>query len=82
MMCRSCNIAKSTQCSNCTLDCNTCGWAFPERYRPIKLRADIILRLNTLARERNQDVDLLANNLLDEGLGVWPVKSRQKFVAA
>ena len=68
MLCTACNNAKSTQCSNCTLDCNTCGWAFPEQYRPVKLRPDVVLRLNALARERNQDVDRLANELLARGL--------------
>ena len=69
VLCGTCNNAKQTQCSNCTLDCNTCGWAFPERYRPVKLRPEIILRLNDLARNRNQDIDDLANRLLDEALG-------------
>ena len=69
VVCRTCNNAKSTQCSNCTLDCNTCGWAFPEQYRPVKLRPDILLRLNNLASDRNQDVDQLANSLLDAALG-------------
>lgn len=68
VICVACNNAKSTQCSNCTLDCNTCGWAFPEQYRPVKLSPEIILRLNAYARERNQDVDQLANELLDRAL--------------
>ena len=69
VLCPSCNNAKSTQCSNCVLDCNTCGWAFPEQYRPVKLRPDIVLRLNALARESNQDVDQLTNNLMNRALG-------------
>ena len=67
-LCRACNNAKSTQCSNCTLECRTCGWAFPDQYRPVKLRPDIILRLNTLAQQSNQDVDRLANTILDREL--------------
>ncbi len=68
ILCTACNNTKSTQCSNCTLDCNTCGWAYPEQYRPVKLRPDIVLRLNALARERNQDVDQFTNELLSEAM--------------
>ena len=68
ILCVSCNNAKSTQCSNCTLNCNTCGWAYPEQYRPVKLRPDIILRLNEAAKLSNQAVDELANSLMDKAL--------------
>lgn len=68
VLCAACNIAKSTQCTNCSLDCNSCGWAFPELYRPIKLRPNIIQRLNALARDKNQDVDQLANDLLNNAM--------------
>lgn len=67
-LCSACNNAKSTQCTNCTLDCRTCGWAFPEQYRPVKLRPDIILRLNARAKESNQDVDQWANSILERML--------------
>ena len=67
-LCSACNNAKSTQCPNCQLDCHTCGWAFPESYRPVKLRPDIILRLNARAKESNQDVDRLANSILEREL--------------
>jgi len=66
VLCVACNNAKSTQCSNCALDCNTCGWAFPEQYRPVKLSPEIVLRLNNLASSTNQDIDYLANRLLDK----------------
>lgn len=68
VLCTACNNTKSTQCSNCTLDCSACGWAFPEKYRLIKLQPDIILRLNELAKDANQDVDDVANRLLDRAL--------------
>ena len=67
-LCVVCNNAKSTQCANCDLDCATCGWAYPERFRPVKLRADVILRLNERAQRFNQDVDQLTNTLLDQVL--------------
>ena len=68
VLCTSCNVSKSTQCSGCSLDCNTCGWAFPERFRPVKLRTDIILRLNSIARDQNRGADELANDLMDSAL--------------
>ncbi len=68
VLCVSCNNAKSTQCSNCSLDCNTCGWAYPEQYRPVKLKPDVILRLNELAKTSNQDVDHITNQILDKAL--------------
>ena len=68
VLCPACNNAKSTQCSNCVLDCNTCGWAFPEQYRPVKLRPDLILRLNAKAREANQDVDQFTNDIVNRAL--------------
>ncbi len=67
-LCTACNNSKSTQCTNCTLDCTTCGWAFPEKYRPVKLNPNIILRLTERARESNQDVDQLANAVLEREL--------------
>ena len=68
VLCKSCNNAKSTQCSNCELNCNTCGWAVPEQYRPVKLRPDVTLRLNELAKGLNQDVGVVTNAMLDKAL--------------
>ena len=68
VLCTECNVGKSTQCSGCALNCNTCGWAFPEQYRPVKLRPDIILRLNELAGSSNQHVDDVTNAILDKAL--------------
>lgn len=68
ILCVSCNNAKSTQCSGCELNCNTCGWAFPEQFRPVKLRPDVIQRLSVRAREANQSVDDVANGMLDRVL--------------
>ena len=68
VLCRTCNIEKSTQCSGCDLPCETCGWAFPEKYRPLKLSPSIILRVNALAGEKSRPSDDLANELLDKVL--------------
>lgn len=68
VLCRRCNVDKSTQCANCDLPCETCGWAFPEKYRPLKLSSSIVLRVNALAGETNRPADDLANELLDKAL--------------
>lgn len=68
VICGTCNVMKSTQCTGCTLNCGTCAWAHPEQYRPVKLRPDIVERINRIASDRNEAVDNLANNLLDQAL--------------
>ena len=30
-MCNNCNVGKRRACEGCTLDCQTCSWAFPEK---------------------------------------------------
>lgn len=30
-VCHTCNIGKRRACEKCTMDCNTCAWAFPEK---------------------------------------------------
>ncbi|MCT4710731.1 HNH endonuclease [Enterobacteriaceae bacterium H11S18] len=30
-LCHNCNVGKRRACENCTLDCYTCSWAFPEK---------------------------------------------------
>lgn len=30
-ICNECNVAKRRLCQDCTLDCQSCSWAFPER---------------------------------------------------
>lgn len=68
VLCRRCNVDKSTQCAGCDLPCATCGWAFPEKYRPLKLSPSVILRVNAVAGETNRPADDLANELLDKAL--------------
>ena len=31
-MCNNCNVGKRRACEGCTLDCQTCSWAFPEKH--------------------------------------------------
>jgi len=34
-LCGQCNNRKSSACAGCTLNCNTCPWAFPDEYKQI-----------------------------------------------
>jgi len=43
-LCNECNVAKRGACRGCSLDCNACAWAFPEKVgfnMVIKLPADL-----------------------------------------
>jgi hypothetical protein len=67
-LCSACNNNKSSQCSNCNVECQTCPWAYPETYRAPLLRPDVIARLNENARARNMDVSVYADELLKRAL--------------
>ena len=30
-ICNECNVVKRRQCQDCTLNCETCSWAYPEK---------------------------------------------------
>jgi len=66
VLCASCNVAKSSACSGCDLTCQTCPWAYPEKYRMPRIRHDIIHRLNEMAQRRNRNVDDLTNEIIDK----------------
>ncbi|MCY3631476.1 MAG: HNH endonuclease signature motif containing protein [bacterium] len=69
VLCRECNIAKSTQCNGCDLICRTCGWAHPEKHRLLKLEPELVLQVNREAsRSKKETPDQLANRLLSESL--------------
>lgn len=68
VLCAACNVSKSSSCSGCKLPCQVCPWAFPEQYKLPRLRSDVILRLNDLARKSNRSVDEITNEILDKNL--------------
>jgi len=67
-LCPACNNNKSTQCSNCQLECQTCPWAYPEKYHSPIIRSEILERLSKLARARNMSTTDLTNNLLRKAI--------------
>jgi len=67
-LCTTCNNQKSSVCTNCSLDCYTCPWAFPEEFRPIRLSPDLVGRLNQRAKATNQHVDEMVSSALTRWL--------------
>ena len=59
-MCHNCNVGKRRACVDCTLDCHTCSWAFPEKHGiPLMLNLgeyvlreiDLISKKESISRE-------------------------------
>ena len=67
-LCFECNNFKSMACRGCTLDCMTCGWAFPETYAPLKIDPDVIAVLRMKASEVDKSPHDLMNQILRDSL--------------
>jgi hypothetical protein len=65
-LCDECNNFKSTSCRGCQLDCHQCGWAFPEKFAPLRLSSDNISRLRKYAIKTNSSPHDLLNQIVDE----------------
>jgi hypothetical protein len=65
-LCDECNNFKSTSCRGCQLECTQCGWAFPERFAPLRLSSLNIYRLRQWAINTNLDPHTLLNQVVDE----------------
>lgn len=75
-MCNNCNVGKRRACEGCTLDCNTCSWAFPEKCGiPIMLSiGEQTLRrvdayISKTGESRDKVMEDAANYYLDEKEG-------------
>lgn len=67
-LCDACNNMKSTACRDCKEDCSLCCWAFPEKYKPLRIPGPLIERLRIHAKIIGESpdqivVDLLTNEL-------------------
>lgn len=65
-LCDECNNFKSTSCRGCQLECEQCSWAFPERFAPLRLSSDNILKLRQYAAITNSDPHELLNQIVSE----------------
>lgn len=63
-LCKQCNNIKSSTCHNCTLDCYTCSWAFPENYKPIVIGDDNKELLRREAERESMHQSDLTNRIL------------------
>lgn len=67
-LCDSCNNQKSVACRGCTQDCTTCGWAYPEHYKPLKIPGAVLRSLHQFANEHHLDADILASQWISDKL--------------
>lgn len=63
-LCEQCNNTKSTQCRGCEQNCQTCAWAYPERYRPIQVVDENREQLRRAAEREGTTAEELANRIL------------------
>ncbi len=67
-LCKECNNFKSTSCRNCKLDCYKCPWAFPDKYKQIKISPENLERILSLAKKKGIDPMDMVNEILDREL--------------
>lgn len=61
-LCTGCNVAKRRSCQGCKIDCQTCAWAFPERYSriiPLPLTRELEKQIEELSQRRDQSLQTL-----------------------
>lgn len=63
-LCVECNNAKSMACRGCTFDCRRCGWAFPDKFAPLRVASENLTAIRELAALRRVDPHTLINELL------------------
>ena len=65
-LCDACNILKSTACRACKEDCRQCCWAFPEKYKPLKISGEMIARFRAHAEKLQKDPEQLLFKIMEE----------------
>jgi 5-methylcytosine-specific restriction endonuclease McrA len=63
-LCIECNRFKMMMCRGCTDDCKQCGWAFPEKFAPLRLSSGNIVGIREMAHAAGRDPHVIANELL------------------
>lgn len=67
-LCKDCNIIKSATCRGCTQNCLRCCWAFPEKYRFIRISPENTEVLLRIAKEKNITPEALLEGIIQEYL--------------
>ena len=63
-LCDECNNFKSVSCRSCELKCSECCWAYPEKYRPIRLSKELLLKLNEYCQSQSLDTGEFAEKTI------------------
>lgn len=67
-LCDECNNFKSTSCRGCKLDCFECPWAYPEKFKALRVAPATTARLLSRAKQLNVDPDELLNLIVEDFL--------------
>ena len=67
-LCAECNNFKSTSCRGCQLACDSCSWAFPEKYKPLRVSQENAERIRTVALEHGTDPETFLNRLIADAM--------------
>lgn len=67
-LCDECNNFKSTACRDCKLDCQNCCWAYPEKFKPIRIPGQLVKRLREYAKKIERNSDELLTEIIEKYL--------------
>ena len=67
-LCDACNILKSTACRACKENCTQCCWAFPEKYKPLRLSGELTAQFRAYADSIQKDPDQLLSEIIQKEL--------------
>lgn len=70
-ICNECNVVKRRVCEGCDADCNTCPWAFPEKFGGfirLNLSGIALSRLKVLAGGSASKMAKIAEKLLEKAI--------------
>lgn len=65
-LCRTCNATKSAVCQGCDLDCYTCSWAWPEKYKPIKINKENDYYISKMSMDSGNTKSSIVNSILEK----------------
>ena len=63
-LCDECNNFKSTACRDCQLDCETCCWAYPEKFKPFHIPGELVKCLREHAQKLGRNPDELLTEII------------------
>ena len=69
-LCDECNNFKSVACRGCELDCALCCWAFPEKFRPLRLEPKILEKIHSYCSTKDITPEEFLRNIILEKTNV------------